>query len=171
MPKIIQLTIHYQFLKKHFVEMRKKFVYVKCSCPLKSFLKSRIIWLVSVGKLIIDITSHLISYHTILMGKMIRHLLFSFIKRRYGSMRWIIHQPPHMGVTLGKWTNWQFRSKWPTSGGENLKHWNSDRASRNNIVSYGGGFVFSIFFLKMKPFREKFVMTKFEEHEISFLFV
>ena len=31
--------------------------------------------------------------------------------------------------------------------------------------------LFFQFFEKMKPFREKFVMIKFEEYEISFLFV
>ena len=66
--------------------------------------------------------------------------------------------------------NWQFRSKWLTFGGENLKYWNSDRVSRNNIVSKEEVLFFQ-FFEKMKPFREKFAMTKFEEHKISSLFM
>ena len=31
--------------------------------------------------------------------------------------------------------------------------------------------LFFQFFEKMRPFRKKFVMTKFEEHKISFLFI
>jgi len=31
--------------------------------------------------------------------------------------------------------------------------------------------LFFQFFEKMKPFKEKFVTTKFEKHEISFLFM